>query len=60
MKHDIKFYWRQILRRLPLMMAIIIVFTALAWCRPYACRPSSKPRRGFWWNRRRFPTTWWT
>jgi uncharacterized protein involved in exopolysaccharide biosynthesis len=30
MKHDIKFYWRQILRRLPLMMAIIIVFTALA------------------------------
>jgi uncharacterized protein involved in exopolysaccharide biosynthesis len=30
MKHDIKFYWRQILRRLPLMMAIIILFTALA------------------------------
>jgi uncharacterized protein involved in exopolysaccharide biosynthesis len=30
MKHDIKFYWRLILRRLPVMLAIIIIFTALA------------------------------
>jgi hypothetical protein len=29
MKNDIKFYWRQFLRRLPLMMAIIILFTAM-------------------------------
>lgn len=31
MKNDIKFYWRQFLRRLPLMMAIIILFSALAF-----------------------------
>ncbi len=30
MKNDLKFYWRQILRRLPMMMAIIILFSALA------------------------------
>jgi polysaccharide chain length determinant protein (PEP-CTERM system associated) len=30
MKHDIKFYWRLILRRLPVMLTIIIIFTALA------------------------------
>jgi polysaccharide chain length determinant protein (PEP-CTERM system associated) len=29
MKNDIKFYWRQLLRRLPLMLAIMILFTAL-------------------------------
>jgi hypothetical protein len=58
MKHDIKFYWRQILRRLPLMMAIIILFTP--WPGAGVRLPAStRPRRGFWWNRRRFPTTWW-
>src|SRR6056297_1144427 len=31
MKNDIKFYWRLVLRRLPLMMAIIILFSALAF-----------------------------
>src|SRR6056297_751929 len=30
MKNDIRFYWRLVLRRLPVMLAIIILFTALA------------------------------
>jgi uncharacterized protein involved in exopolysaccharide biosynthesis len=30
MKNDIKFYWRLVLRRLPVMLAIIILFAALA------------------------------
>jgi polysaccharide chain length determinant protein (PEP-CTERM system associated) len=30
MKNDIKFYWRLVLRRLPVMLAIIILFTSLA------------------------------
>jgi polysaccharide chain length determinant protein (PEP-CTERM system associated) len=29
MKSDIKFYWRMILRRLPIMMSIIILFSAM-------------------------------
>jgi len=29
MKNDIRFYWRLVLRRLPVMLAIIILFTAL-------------------------------
>jgi hypothetical protein len=39
MKHDIKFYWRLILRRLPLMLAIIIVFTS-------ACAGAGRPPAG--------------
>jgi cell division protein FtsL len=60
MKNDIRFYWRQVLRRLPLMLAIIILFTAMAVVQATRCPRSTKPRRGSWWNRRRSPTTSWT
>src|SRR6056297_1045913 len=30
MKYELKFYWRMILRRLPVMLTIVILFTALA------------------------------
>jgi hypothetical protein len=57
MKAEIKFYWRQILRRLPLMMAIVILFTALGLVQAVRLPASTRPRRGFLWSRRRSRTT---